>query len=386
MTDKELFEKVENKFLPEKSLKLERFNKTKFQKVLNEIRGPSSPGNVGAGVGSFLNRAAAAIPGTRGYRMRSAEARKQEALAKQEELKAQQSEKDLQGGGSKKMSETTAKFYEANPQFATAYDLAKQGKTLSSEQQRLYNKILKQIDTIESGKVQKAGKQEAQKENKNIAGERILKRLSATAPNITKFLIDPKNKATKDLYIKYILQDDALGIPTEKEIVQLAQNLTKILQANVTEINNFKRFFRDQYSLQDKGAGLIKLLPSAPSKDKGTGKTKKITLRPETVQHFIKKDIEKSGRTIADQMKEMVRQANKKYKEGNLVKGTGKPPANYKIMDINNETGLITVRSVNDNRPYYKFAKDLGEVIEKGARQPELNLPESFDQVIKRYR
>ena len=92
MTDKELFEKVEKKFLPEKAIKIERFNKTKFKKVINEIKGPQAPG---ANVGGFLSRAAAAIPGTRGYRMRSAEARKQEALARQEELKAQQAEKDL---------------------------------------------------------------------------------------------------------------------------------------------------------------------------------------------------------------------------------------------------------------------------------------------------
>tara|TARA_R110001592_G_scaffold243355_2_gene504340 strand:- start:97 stop:1254 length:1158 start_codon:yes stop_codon:yes gene_type:complete len=385
MTDKELFEKVENKFLPEKSLKLERFNKTKFQKVLNEIRGPSSPGNVGAGVGSFLNRAAAAIPGTRGYRMRSAEARKQEALAKQEELKAQQSEKDLQGGGSKKMSDTTAKFYKSNPQFAAAYDLAKKGQTLSSEQQRLYNKILKQIDAIESGEVQKAGKQEAQKEIENKAGENRLKKLGRVAPQITKFLIDPKNKETKNLFIKYNLQSRTLGIPTEKEIVQLANNLTKTLQTNVTEINNFKKFIRSEPNLQDDGATLIKLLPSAPTKaTKVTGTKKTIKLSPKTVQQFIQKDAKKKGRTVEDQLKEMVRQANKKYKVGNVVKGTG--GGNFKIIDINNETGLITVRSTNDNRRSYKFAKNLVDVTERGSEQPELNLPESFDQVIKRYR
>jgi len=90
MTDKELFEKTQKHFnLTKKSIVVEVFNKGNFNKILNEIRSskeptpPPLPKSNG-----FFNRLAAAIPGTRGHRMRSAEARTMEAGAKKAEVEA----------------------------------------------------------------------------------------------------------------------------------------------------------------------------------------------------------------------------------------------------------------------------------------------------------
>ena len=91
MTDKELFEKTQKHFnITKKSIVVEVFNKGIFNKILNEIRGPkaSTLPAAPAASGGFLSRIAAAIPGTRGHRMRSAEARKQEAEAKSAEVGA----------------------------------------------------------------------------------------------------------------------------------------------------------------------------------------------------------------------------------------------------------------------------------------------------------
>ena len=100
MTDKELFEKTRNYFnISNKSIVVEVFEKGNFNKVLTEIRGPKEPTPPPVPkAGGFFNRLAAAIPGTRGHRMRSAEARKQEAEAKSAEVKARQSESDLFNG------------------------------------------------------------------------------------------------------------------------------------------------------------------------------------------------------------------------------------------------------------------------------------------------
>lgn len=105
MTDKELFEKTEKQFNLKKNSKVEKvFEEGSFNKVLNEVKGPKSPDLSGAAKtsGGFLSRVAAAIPGTRGHRMRSAEARKLEAQAKQEEIKARADQQRQMFGNSQK--------------------------------------------------------------------------------------------------------------------------------------------------------------------------------------------------------------------------------------------------------------------------------------------
>jgi len=99
MTDKELFEKTEKHFDLKKSDKINKiFEEGNFNKVLNEIKGPKQPTGIGKATGGFLSRVAAAIPGTRGHRMRSAEARKQVADAKRAEIEARTAQQRLMKG------------------------------------------------------------------------------------------------------------------------------------------------------------------------------------------------------------------------------------------------------------------------------------------------
>jgi len=101
MTDKELFEKTEKQFNLKKNSKVQKvFEEGSFIKVLNEVKGPKAPelGGAAQAAGGFLNRVAAAIPGTRGHRMRSAQARTAEAEAKKAEIEARSmQQKQMQG-------------------------------------------------------------------------------------------------------------------------------------------------------------------------------------------------------------------------------------------------------------------------------------------------
>ena len=409
MTDKELFEKTEKvfKLKKENSLLEKVYNDGKFKTMYentspiksnigdNAVSGARAAGRGAASVGGALARGLGKLgqylPGSTRKRIKKANARTAEAQARQAETQARKAQSDLTGGKDvnvkkPEMDEALKRVY-AEPEFKRVYDKSLSGKDLTANDQRIYDAGMKKVEAYRTGQAEKTGKGEAQKQIELKAGENRLKKLGKSAPNITKFLIDPKNIKTKDLYIKYTLQSPALGVPTESEIARLAHNLTKILQANVTEINNFKKSLRNEPNLQDDGAGLIKLLPSAPTKaTKTKGTTKKITLKPENVDQFIKRDAKKKNRSETAQKEEMVRQA-KKYKVGNVVKGPS--GGQFQIADINNETGLITLRSVNDNRRSFKFAYGLGDITERGAAQDDLPFDsneESFEQTVKRYR
>jgi len=409
MTDKELFEKTEKVFKLKKENKLIEnvYNRGKFKTMYentspirsnvgdNSVSAARAAGRgaaaVGGAIGRGLGKLGQYLPGSTRKRMKKAEARKAEAQARQAEIQAQQAQANLVGGKNDnnnlpEMDEALKRVY-AEPEFKRVYDKSLRGEELTANDQRIYDAGMKKVDAYRTGQAEKTGKGEAQKEIESKAGENRIKKLGKSAPNITKFLIDPKNEETKNLFTRYTLQSPALGVPTESEIAKLAQNLTKLLQTNVTEINNFKKFIRNEPNLQDDGATLIKLLPSAPTKaTKAKGTTKTITLKPENIDQFIKRDAKKKNRSETAQKEEMVRQA-KKYKVGNVVKGSG--GGQFQIADINNETGLITVRSVNDNRRGFKFAYNLGDVTEKGSEQDDLPFDsneEGFEQIVKRYR
>jgi hypothetical protein len=102
MTDKELFEKTEKTFKLKKDNKLIEnvFKDGFFRKTINEIATPKAPDMSGTAqaAGGFLNRVAAAIPGTRGHKMRSAQARTAAAEAKKAEIEARSmQQKQMQG-------------------------------------------------------------------------------------------------------------------------------------------------------------------------------------------------------------------------------------------------------------------------------------------------
>jgi len=379
MTDKELFEKVEKEFYPEKSLKLERFNKTNFQKVLNEIKGPQAPsGNVGG----FLSRVASAIPGTRGYRMRSAEARTKEAQAKQEELKAKQMKQDLKGGGKHKIgNEIARKYYEANPLYATAYDLVQAGKPLTTDQRAAYNKGNKEIKAQQQGQERKAGAEE-QKDAQFLRNSKIfLDVTKKKAPNIGAFLEDEKNNL-KDVYVKFLLQDENYGIPKPEEVIQIAKALEPVAIKNRNEINPFKNFIiaNTPTSSKEVYTHLVNNLPEGLKRQEGQSKGRQPKLNLKNVKDRLASDAAKKGRSLKAHKLEMVRQSNifKDYVNSEKpVYGTG--GAAYKLEKIDLDNGLMYLKDKN-NKPIYRFANQLKQP------QLELDLPESFEQIIKKYR
>ena len=376
MTDKELFEKVEKKFLPEKAVKLERFNKTKFQKVLNEIKGPQAPQ---ANVGGFLSRAAAAIPGTRGYRMRSAEARKQEALAKQEELKAQKAEKDLTNGNKvPEMDKATEQVYKSNPQFAAAYNLAKAGKELTAQQQRVFNAGLKQIKELRGGASERAQ-----------AGEVRINILGRKAPTIANHI--NKNENLKNFYVKYTLQSDSLGIPDNAEIATFAKAIQDFYVSTLSkggpnkrnEISELKKVIAAEPNLiarADGGKFLLKLIkdPETPKKTIGVAKKNRIG--------EVKKMASDQKKSFEEMLKDLNNQSAK-FKidtEVKVSKGGKKYPRIYNVVGHDESTGAVKIRGVEgDPRLKYYLPMDLVRVQDQGDLPP---VPESFEQVVKKYR
>jgi hypothetical protein len=379
MTDKELFEKVEKEFYPEKSLRLERFNKTNFQKVLNEIKGPQAPsGNVGG----FLSRVASAIPGTRGYRMRSAEARKQEALAKQEELKAKQMKQDLKGGGKHKIgNEIARKYYEANPLYATAYDLVQAGKPLTTDQRAAYNKGNKEIKAQQQGQERKAGAKEQKDKQFLQDSKTFLDATKKKAPNIGAFLEDEKNNL-KDVYVKFLLQNTNYGIPKPEEVVQIAKALEQVAIENRNEINPFKNYIiaNTPTSSKEVYTHLIDNLPEGLKRQQSKSKGRQPKLSLKNVNDKLAADAAKRGRSLKAHKLEMVRQSTKFEDYVNSEKpvyGTG--GAAYKLIKIDKDNGLMTLKDKNNDN-IYRFANQLKQP------QLELGLPESFEQIIKKYR
>ena len=140
MTDKELFKKINKEFnLKDDTILENTYNGGKYKKIISEIRGPQSPSLPSvpkvSGGGGFLSRVAAAIPGTRGHRMRSAEARKQEAQAKQEEVNARSAQAtQMKLPGDKKS--TTSRKYET---WCKGKESQMKKKPLSITDQKLFD-------------------------------------------------------------------------------------------------------------------------------------------------------------------------------------------------------------------------------------------------------
>ena len=413
MTDKELFEKTEKAFnLNKKNSILEKvYDKGNFKSLLENTspiksnygantvsaaqglgRGVAKTGGALAkGLGALGRFAREVIPGTRTSKARTAELQKVQAQARAEELKNMQTRQKLASGDDDDQKKKHKKdkyveiIYGRNPQFALAYDKVLKGENLNKAEQKDYDDGIGAADELRKGEDIQKGEQKQAQKIEGKAGENRMQKLGKTAPNMTKFLIDPKNEKIKNDFLRYALQSPDLGIPTETEIVKLADSLTDPLTKNKQEIANFRRFIRNEPNLRDDGASLIKLLPAIPKKQTKSGTKKKVTLKPQTVDIFLKKGAEISKRSYEGQKDEMIRQS-KEYKVGDTVLGKG--GAQLVIKDISSINGLITLKDMN-NRTQYRFANQLGEVVEKGVEQGDLPLDsneESFEQIVKRYR
>ena len=377
MTDKELFEKVEKEFYPEKSLRLERFNKTNFQKVLNEVKGPQAPQ---ANVGGFLSRVAAAIPGTRGYRMRSAEARKQEAIARQEEIKAKQAEKDLKTGGSKtEMDEYVRYVYNRNPQFAAAYDKAKAGKELTAQEQKVFDAGIEEANSLrEREDVTKGKKATLKAERKKDIAE-IKNLLNRIAPGLSKHLVNNKKLS---MYVKFAIGDQI----SELALVSLA----KVVSDHLKNDNDELISFRDAVSKNPKlPSGLrVKFLNLLPREG-----SKKLTA-DEIIQKKLQANADNNNRSISQQIAVELELATK-FSPGERVQTErGKE---LEVYGLDKKTGTVKVKEVGVKNPrnLRYFARELlpalaldpdkkKELADKIKQQSQNE--ENFEQIIKRYR
>jgi hypothetical protein len=382
MEDKELFEKVEKTFSLNKNTDKinEVFDNGNFKKALNEVvssQAPTAPktGGFFSALGSGLGKVARSIPGTRGHKMRTAqtkqaqaEAQKAQAQARLAGVQAAKAQADLLDGDEKpdvkiEADEFTEAEFKRNPQFKIVFSKAAKGVQLSVSENEVYKKGIAAASKARTAakKDVKAGEKGALERLSKAAGENKMRRLGEEAPNITKILENPKNIKLKTSFVDYLIQSDEYGRPSEKEIIQLADKLTPVIQKNMEERAAFIKRIRENDNIPNKGAGLIKLLPAAP-KRQTSGKAKKVVLSPKTVDAFLKSGAAKSGRSVDEHKKEMVRQALKyEDKIGGNVRGAR--GGVMKLMDIDRDTGLMTLKTLSgqsSSKTVYKFANQLG--------------------------
>jgi plasmid stability protein len=362
MEDKELFEKVEKTFNLKQSKKIdETFSKGNFKKLLNEVLTPKDPSSGGGS--SLLGQFGSAVK----Y-LSPTQARIRKAQAQQAEIATAKARQDLLDGDEKpdvkiEADEFTEAEFKRNPQFKIVFSKAAKGVQLSVSENEVYKKGIAAASKARTAakKDVKAGEKGALERLSKAAGENKMRRLGEEAPNITKILENPKNIKLKTSFVDYLIQSDEYGRPSEKEIIQLADKLTPVIQKNMEERAAFIKRIRENDNIPNKGAGLIKLLPAAP-KRQTSGKAKKVVLSPKTVDAFLKSGAAKSGRSVDEHKKEMVRQALKyEDKIGGNVRGAR--GGVMKLMDIDRDTGLMTLKTLSgqsSSKTVYKFANQLG--------------------------
>ena len=390
MTDKELFEKVSKEFNLNENTNISNvFDKGNFNKTILEIRKSSAPTGGGA-FGNAFNAVRAMIPGTRAYDMRSAERDTAVAQARQEQLKAKKQQQELKGSGKlgqSEMSPELKKVYMGDLKFKNAYDKLARGEQLTSSEDADYKNGMKKVDAAIKGVDIEAGKQAAKKEIAQQTEKTFIDGTSQAAPEIGKFFRDPKNEADKNIYIKFLLQDDNYGKPTDVEIVTLATNkLTPIFKKHPNEVNSFTKYIKSQSQTKDPKVHKI-LFDNIPEgmksqQRKPGGSKRSPKLSPRNVMDKLKVAASQAGRSLEEQRSEMIRQANRfRDQIGKEVKGTS--GAAYILQDIDQETGMMTFKDKNNNNQY-RFANQL-----QPPTQEELPLDsseENFEDIIKRYR
>jgi hypothetical protein len=362
MEDKELFEKVEKTFNLKQSKKIdETFSKGNFKKLLNEVLTPKDPSSGGGS--SLLGQFGSAVK----Y-LSPTQARIRKAQAQQAEIATAKARQDLLDGDEKpdvkiEADEFTEAEFKRNPQFKIVFSKAAKGDQLSVSENEVYKKGIAAASKARTAakKDVKAGEKGALERLSKAAGENKMTRLGGEAPKITKILEDPKNIKLKTSFVDYLIQSDEYGRPTEAQVIKLADKLTPIIQDNMEERVAFIKRIRENDNIPDKGASLINLLPKAPPRKTSSKDKKKIYLKPETVDLFLKQGATKSGRSIDEHKKEMVRQALRyEDKIGKTVYGKG--GGVMKLMDIDRDTGLITLKTLSksSSKTVYRFANQLG--------------------------
>jgi hypothetical protein len=312
--------------------------------------------------------------------MRSAEARKQEAIARQEEIKAKQAEKDLKTGGSKaEMDEYVRYVYNRNPQFAAAYDKAKAGKELTAQEQKVFDAGIEEANSLrEREDVTKGEKATLKAKRKKDIAE-IKNLLNRIAPGLSKYLLD-KKKLTS--YIKFAIGDEI----SEIALISLAKVASDHLKNNNDELISF----RDAVSKNPKITSgrreeFLKALPTEASK--------KLTAE-QIIQKKLKEMAAANNRSIRQQIS-AENKASEGFKPGDRVQTERGKQLDVIARDL--KTGTVRVREVGVKTPrsLRYFARDLipalaldpekKKELADRIRQQSSN-EESFEQIVKRYR
>ena len=386
MEDKELFEKVENVFNLKDEKRINKvFESNNFKKALNEVYSPGDKSTGGGGdllgsIGKGIGAIARSIPGTRGHKMRTAQMQRAQADARLAQTRAARAQADLMSSkenGKDKLEadKYTEAEFKKNPAFKNAFIKVSKGQQLTDSEGRTYRAGMAAAEKARKAAgvdVQK-GEEKATEDLSKGAKENRMKRMGILIPGITKALNDKKNAKTKESFLNYLIQSDIKGRPTEKEIIQLGSELTDIVDKNKPELSKLRSIIFNEPNLPDQGKGLLKNLPTPPKAIRvSPAKKSKAPLSPKNVDEALKQMATASKRSVDEQKTEMKRQSSS-FKVGQTVKGSG--GGLYEVSDVNSENGLLTLKSLNDGRRKYSFAKGL--TIEQ-----DVMVGDSFDNIV----
>jgi hypothetical protein len=284
MEDKDLFEKVEKAFGITENQKIQKiYESGNFKKQLDEVVTSKSPstgsGNLLGSIGKGIGAVARSIPGTRGFRMRSAEARAAEAAAKKAELEnarlfAKLQKGDLSDGEAQDMAETIIKnaseefkkVYSSDGRFKYAHDMSMKGKfnDLSAADKDHYINQSQEIREAEKAR-------EAREEKEKLTKEKVKSKVPEFLSKTLKVRIEDDKQFTdlKDNieHFQGNVVDDAL-----EQFAILNLN-PPTFQLQKTDIKNtyyemfskaiaktaLQQAIKDTYSLKDIEDGKIKV-------------------------------------------------------------------------------------------------------------------------------
>ena len=259
MEDKELFEKVEKAFGITENKKIQKiYESGNFKKQLDEVVTSKSPtaggGNLLGAIGKGIGAVTRSIPGTRGFKMRSAEARAATAKARQEELKAQQMQQDVMSGkgfdkkGKGPTDEFTKKIYDRDIDYKTAYDKRAAGKELNARDEAAIARVQKLVDDNFAKQEQEKGAQKQKEEIRKDVIDQNIQLIGASAP----FIASKLSPEDKEKFAQFLVNKEDLRL-SDVEISKLGAKLTKIARDNKklselkklrTVVNNSDRFIK----------------------------------------------------------------------------------------------------------------------------------------------
>lgn len=377
MEDKELFEKVEKAFGITENKKIQKiYESGNFKKQLDEVVTSKSPtaggGNLLGAIGKGIGAVTRSIPGTRGFKMRSAEARAATAKARQEELKAQQMQQDVMSGkgfdkkGKGPTDEFTKKIYDRDIDYKTAYDKRAAGKELNARDEAAIARVQKLIDDNFAKQEQEKGAQKQKEQTRQSVKAEAEQLIGAAAPTIeTKLSKDDKEKL-----VNFILNKEDIKL-NDKEISQLGTKLVKIARENkkMGELKQLKTSISRQRALVGSPDLIKKFQAATPltqPKDQTTDPA------PKPVQQSAKKEraIEQkrlgNEKMTAEEFRALQRKTAGTFSANDVVELDGKQG---KFVKYTVKKGKATVRIPAKTKQGYKDVEVFPTKLKKSQQQ-----------------